>query len=60
MIFRETFPQQAQMNELETVFKSLWKEHPEMNLNFPHPQEYYTEYSSLPVTVPLTRFPPSC
>ena len=47
MIFRETFPQQAQMNELETVFKSLWKEHPEMNLNFPHPQEYYTEILQL-------------
>ena len=43
MLFREKFPQQAKMNELETMFKSLWIEHREMDLDFPHLQEYYTE-----------------
>ena len=43
MIFKDTFPQEATMNELETVFRALWKEYPELNLNYPHPQEYYTE-----------------
>ena len=32
MIFREKFPLQAEMSELETVFRSLWKEHPDLEL----------------------------
>lgn len=43
MIFREKFPLQAEMSELETVFRSLWKEHPDLDFALPHPQEYYTE-----------------
>lgn len=47
MIFREKFPLQAEMSELETVFRSLWKEHPDLDLALPHPQEYYTEILKL-------------
>lgn len=47
MIFREKFPLQAEMSELETVFRSLWKEHPDLDLAHPHPQEYYTEILKL-------------
>ena len=47
MIFREKFPLQAEMSELETVFRSLWKEHPDLELALPHPQEYYTEILKL-------------
>lgn len=47
MIFREKFPLQAEMSELETVFRSLWKEHPNLDLALPHPQEYYTEILKL-------------
>lgn len=47
MIFREKFPLQAEMSELETVFRSLWKEHPDLGLDLPHRQEYYTEILKL-------------
>ena len=43
MIFREKFPKQMEMNELELTLKELWTAHPELNLNYPHPQEYYTQ-----------------
>lgn len=42
MLFREKFPDQSEMNEMELVLKKIWEEHPEMNLNYPHEQEYYT------------------
>lgn len=40
MIFREQFPQQAEMNELERTFKALWEKHPGMGLHLPHSQDY--------------------
>ena len=47
MEFHELFPTQIKMNGLEEMFQKLWLEHPEMNLNFPHPQEYYSDILKL-------------
>ena len=46
MIFREKFPKQSEMNELEFILKELWNTNPEQNLNYPHPQEYYADLFS--------------
>ena len=40
MRFKDAFPHQTKMNELECIFKQLHEQFPERNLQLPHSSEY--------------------
>ncbi len=57
MIFREKFPKQTEMSELELVLKEIWKARPELNLDSPHPQEYYADVFAAAARITNHPFP---
>lgn len=57
MVFKETFPQQLKLNELETIFKELHEQFPERNLDRPHSNEYASDIFKLAAQKTTDPFP---
>lgn len=47
MRFKDTFPRQTKMNELECILKQLHRQFPERNLQLPHSVEYASDILKL-------------
>lgn len=58
MTFKDTFPRQMKMNELENAFKELYMKFPERNLNLPHSAEYFSDIFKL-ISQKTTNFFPN-
>lgn len=44
MQFKEVFPKQLEMTELEMIFKQLYKKYPSANLELPHPADELRQF----------------